>query len=80
MPMNVGASVAVGSSVQVALFVAPVLVFASYAFGNPMDLHFSTFEVVAVVISVLAVRFITVDGGSHLVGGVQCLPVSVILA
>jgi Ca2+:H+ antiporter len=78
--MDLAMNIAVGSSVQVALFVAPVLVFASYAFGNPMDLHFSTFEVVAVVISVLAVRFITVDGESNWMEGVQVLAVYVILA
>jgi Ca2+:H+ antiporter len=49
--MDLAVNIAIGSSIQVALFVAPVLVFASYAFGRPMDLVFSTFEVVAVSIA-----------------------------
>jgi Ca2+:H+ antiporter len=40
--MDLAVNIAIGSSIQVALFVAPVLVFASYAFGRPMDLVFST--------------------------------------
>jgi Ca2+:H+ antiporter len=43
--MDLAINIAVGSSIQVALFVAPVLVFLSYAFGNPMDLRFTPFEV-----------------------------------
>ena len=49
--MDLAVNIAIGSSIQVALFVAPVLVFASYLFGRPMDLVFSTFEVVAVTIA-----------------------------
>lgn len=78
--MDLAMNIAVGSSVQVALFVAPVLVFVSYAFGQPMDLHFSAFEVLAVVISVFAVRFIAADGESNWIEGVQLLAVYLILA
>jgi Ca2+:H+ antiporter len=78
--MDLAMNIAVGSSVQVALFVAPVLVFVSYAFGQPMDLHFSSFEVLAVVISVFAVRFIAADGESNWIEGVQLLAVYLILA
>src|SRR5438105_585081 len=45
--MDLAYNIAVGSSMQIALFVAPVLVFLSYAIGQPMDLIFTTFEVVA---------------------------------
>jgi Ca2+:H+ antiporter len=78
--MDLAMNVAVGSSLQVALFVAPLLVFASYAFGQPMDLHFSGFEVLAVVISVFAVRFIAADGESNWMEGVQLIAVYLILA
>lgn len=78
--MDLAMNVAVGSSLQVALFVAPLLVFASYATGRPMDLHFSGFEVLAVVISVIAVRFITADGESNWMEGVQLVAVYLILA
>lgn len=78
--MDLAMNIAVGSSLQVALFVAPLLVFASYAFGRPMDLHFSGFEVLAVVISVFAVRFIAADGESNWMEGVQLVAVYLILA
>lgn len=78
--MDLAMNVAVGSSLQVALFVAPLLVFASRAIGRPMDLHFSGFEVLAVVISVIAVRFITADGESNWMEGVQLVAVYLILA
>ena len=41
--------IAIGSSVQIALFVAPVLVFASYLFGKPLDLEFTIPEIAAVI-------------------------------
>ncbi len=78
--MDLAMNVAVGSSLQVALFVAPLLVFASYAVGRPMDLHFSGLEVLAVVISVFAVRFIAADGETNWMEGVQLVAVYVILA
>lgn len=78
--IDLAMNIAVGSSLQVALFVAPILVFASYALGRPMDLHFSGFEVLAVVIAVFAVRFIASDGESNWMEGVQLVAVYVILA
>ena len=77
--MDLAMNIAVGSSLQIALFVAPVLVFSSYLFGTPMDLHFSMFEVLAVVVSTLVVRFIASDGESNWMEGVQLLAVYVIL-
>jgi Ca2+:H+ antiporter len=50
--MDLTVGIAIGSSLQIALFVAPVLVFLSYLFGRPMDLEFTVPEVVAVVVSV----------------------------
>ena len=46
--MDLALSIAVGSSIQIALLVAPILVFASYLFGAPLDLIFTPFEVAAV--------------------------------
>jgi Ca2+:H+ antiporter len=78
--MDLAIQVAVGSSIQVALFVAPVLVFLSYGIGPaPMDLLFTTFEVVAVAISVGTIAMISVDGESNWMEGVQLLAVYVIL-
>lgn len=78
--MDLAANIAVGSSIQVALFVAPVLVFLSYWIGPaPMDLRFTTMEVVAVTVSVAIMALISQDGESHWMEGVQLLAVYVIL-
>jgi Ca2+:H+ antiporter len=77
--MNLSINIAVGSSIQVALFVAPVLVFASYAFGNPMDLIFTPMEVVAVATSVAVTALIAQDGESNWMEGVLLLAVYAIL-
>lgn len=78
--MDLAFGIAVGSSLQIALLVAPVLVFASYAVGTPLDLIFTPFEVAAVAISVLIVGFVAMDGESHWLEGVMLLGVYVILA
>lgn len=78
--MDLAYSIAVGSSLQIALFVAPLLVFVSYAFGKPLDLIFTPFEVAAVTISVFAVGFVAMDGESHWMEGVMLVGVYCILA
>ncbi|MEW6038489.1 MAG: calcium/proton exchanger [Pseudomonadota bacterium] len=78
--MDLAMNIAIGSSIQIALFVAPLLVFAGYLMGQPMDLVFSTFEVVAVAIAVAAVVLIASDGESNWMEGVNLLAVYVILA
>ncbi len=79
--MDLAMGVAIGSSIQIALFVAPVLVFASYLFnpGRPLDLVFSPMEVIAVVLAVLVVEQVTADGETHWLEGVQLLSVYLIL-
>ena len=78
--MDLALGIANGSSLQVALFVAPVLVFASYFFGKPMDLEFSMPEIMAIVVSVILVQQISGDGESNWLEGVQLLAVYIILA
>ncbi|MBI3248861.1 MAG: calcium/proton exchanger [Deltaproteobacteria bacterium] len=78
--MDLAMNIAIGSSIQIALFVAPVLVFAGYFVGQPMNLLFTTFEVVAVAISVGVVSLISMDGESNWMEGVQLLAVYLILA
>jgi Ca2+:H+ antiporter len=78
--MDLALSIAVGSSLQIALLVAPILVFASYLFGKPLDLIFTPFEVAAVTISVLIVGFVSGDGESHWMEGVMLVGVYVMLA
>ncbi|WP_447984134.1 calcium/proton exchanger [Nitrospira sp. Nam74] len=78
--MDLAFGIAVGSSLQIAMFVAPVLVFVSYLFGTPLDLMFTPFEVAAVTLSVLIVGFVAMDGESHWMEGVMLVGVYVILA
>lgn len=77
--MDLSLGIALGSSLQIALFVAPVLLFASYAFGRPMNLEFTIPEVVAVLAAVLIAEQISSDGESNWVEGVQLLSVYTIL-
>jgi Ca2+:H+ antiporter len=77
--MDLSVGIAIGSSLQIALFVAPVLIFLSYLFGRPMDLEFSVPEVLAVVASVYILFQISEDGETNWIEGVQLLSVYVIL-
>src|SRR5262249_35129634 len=60
--MDISLGIAAGSSTQIALFVAPVLVFLSVAIGHPMTLVFNAFEIAAIVLSVLILQMISDDG------------------
>ncbi len=78
--MDLSLGISLGSSLQIALFVAPVLIFASYAFGKPMNLEFTLPEVFAVFIAILIVQQISSDGESNWIEGVQLLSVYAVLA
>ena len=78
--MDLSLGISLGSSLQIALFVAPVLVFASYLFGKPMNLEFTLPEVFAVIIAILIVQQISSDGESNWIEGVQLLSVYAVLA
>jgi Ca2+:H+ antiporter len=78
--MDLAVGIAIGSALQVALFVAPVLVLASYLRAEPMDLRFSTLEVVAVILSVMLARMVSEDGESNWLEGLMLLMVYLILA
>jgi Ca2+:H+ antiporter len=77
--MDLAVTIAVGSSIQVAMFVAPVLVLASVLMGQPMDLHFTPLEVVSVVIAMGVMSLVSQDGESHWMEGALLLAVYVIL-
>ena len=78
--MDLSIGIAVGSSVQIALFVAPVLLFASYFIGpNRMDLEFTIPEIVAVLVAIGIVGQISGDGESNWLEGVQLLSVYIVL-
>lgn len=79
--MDLAVGIALGSSIQIALFVAPVLVLASYLIGpTPLDLVFTPAEVLAVVLAVFVAEQVISDGESHWLEGVQLLSVYAILA
>ena len=77
--MDLAVGIALGSAVQIALFVAPVLVLSSFLRGTPMDLRFTTLEVVAVILSVLIARMVAEDGESNWLEGAMLLMMYAIL-
>jgi Ca2+:H+ antiporter len=78
--MTLAVEISVGSSAQIALMVAPVLVLASYAFGAPMSLVFNAFELTAIGLSVFGITLVVMDGESNWLEGFQLLGIYVILA
>jgi Ca2+:H+ antiporter len=74
--MDLAVNIAIGSSAQVALFVAPVLVLASFFIGpHPLALVFNGFELGAILLAVLIANYVTQDGESTWFEGVQLLAV-----
>ena len=78
--MNLAFNIAVGSSIQIALFVAPVLVFISHLLGAPIDLEFSLAEVVSVGAAVYLTSQVCNDGECNWFEGFQLLAVYAIIA
>jgi Ca2+:H+ antiporter len=78
--MTLALEISVGSSAQIALMVAPVLVLLSYALGSPMSLVFNAFEIAAIGLSVFAVALVALDGDSNWFEGFQLLGVYVLIA
>jgi Ca2+:H+ antiporter len=78
--LDVTLEIAIGSSTQVALFVAPALVFISLATTHPMDFVFSTFEIAAVGLATLLVALISLDGRTNWLEGAQLTGAYVIMA
>ncbi len=77
--MDLSVSVAMGSSMQIALFVAPVLVIGGWFMGQPMDLNFNPFELVAVIVAVLIANSVSSDGESNWLEGSLLLATYTIL-
>jgi Ca2+:H+ antiporter len=77
--MDLSLSISLGSSLQVALFVAPVLVFVSLLAGHPLSLLFNVYELGALAVAVGIATFIAQDGESNWLEGVQLLVVYAIL-
>lgn len=78
--MDLSLAISVGSSMQIALFVAPMLVFISLALGNPLTLIFNQFELLALGAAVIIAALMSLDGESNWLEGAQLLAVYLILA
>jgi Ca2+:H+ antiporter len=78
--MDTALNIAMQSSVQIALFVTPLLVFLSYPLGHPMDLIFSPFEILAVGLGVAVFSYLIINGESNWYEGVQLLAVYALIA
>lgn len=71
--MDLALSVAMGSSLQIAMFVAPILVLVGQFLGQPMNLEFNPFEVLTVAIAVVITNSISTDGSSNWLEGALLL-------
>lgn len=78
--MDLAIGVAIGSSMQIALFVTPFLVILGWIIGQPMTLHFQLFETVTFFVSVLVVNYLIQDGKSNYLEGAMCLGTYIIIA
>jgi Ca2+:H+ antiporter len=78
--IELSVNIAMSSTLQISLFVAPVLVLLGFFIGKPLDLTFNTFEVVAVVVTMLIASAIVEDGESNWFEGFQLLATYGILA
>ncbi|KAK5119784.1 hypothetical protein LTR85_007360 [Meristemomyces frigidus] len=78
--MDLAIGVAIGSSMQIALFVTPFLVILGWIIGQEMTLHFQSFETVVFFLSVLVVNYLIQDGKSNYLEGCMCLGTYIIIA
>jgi Ca2+:H+ antiporter len=78
--MDLSLGIAIGSTTQIALLIAPLLVLAGWAMGKPLTLSFDVFEVVAVVMAVAVANFIVLDGESNWLEGLMLLATYGIIA
>jgi Ca2+:H+ antiporter len=78
--MDTALNISMQSSVQIALFVTPVMVFLSYPLGHPLDLIFTPFEMLAVGLGVAIFAYLVMDGETNWYEGIQLLAVYAIIA
>ncbi len=78
--MNLAINIAIGSSTQIALFVAPLLVFISLLLGKPMNLIFNELEIVTIGVSIYILNTIVTDGESNWIEGLLLLATYFIIA
>jgi Ca2+:H+ antiporter len=78
--MDLAINIVTQASVQIALFVTPVLVLLSFPLGHPLDLHFSLFEILSVTLAVAIVAYLVLNGESNWFEGVQLLALYTMIA
>lgn len=78
--MDGSVEIAVGSSLQVALFVAPVLVLIGHAMGRPLTLVFTAAEVIVIFLATILVSLVSLDGESHWYEGLMVAATYIIFA
>jgi Ca2+:H+ antiporter len=78
--MDTALNISMQSSVQIALFVTPLLVFLSYPLGHPLDLLFTPFEMLAVGLGVAIFSYLVMDGETNWYEGIQLLAVYAVIA
>ena len=78
--MDIALNIVTQASVQIALFVTPVLVLLSFPLGHPLDLVFSTFEILSVVLAVATVAYLVLNGETNWFEGVQLLALYTLIA
>ncbi|KAL6704127.1 hypothetical protein ACN47E_008790 [Coniothyrium glycines] len=78
--MDLAIGIAVGSSIQIAIFITPVIVILGWIMGKEMTLYFNIFETVALFVTVLVVNFLVLDGRSNYLEGSLLVAAYVIIA
>lgn len=78
--MDLSLQIAIGSAIQIAMFVVPLLVFLSLLIGQEMDLVFTTFELASIVLAIMMTNLVIQDGESNWLEGVQLLSAYAIIA
>ena len=78
--INLSINIAIGSSIQVALLLVPLLIFISHLIGSPMNVLFNILEISSIAMSVLAINVVYLQGKSNWFEGVQLIAVYLIIA
>ncbi len=78
--MDLALQISIGSATQIAMFVAPFLVLVSLLFKTQMSLVFNTFELIAIILSILIANLVVEDGESNWLEGLQLLMAYLIMA
>lgn len=78
--MDISLEIAIGSSTQIALFVAPLLIFVGYIIGQPLDLLFTSYELIVIIMATVSTAVISLDGRSNWLEGAQLLGTYLIMA